>query len=308
MAASVPEQDKQVADLADRYYGHLLQAGGQGLSLNPLIDMSAPSAGRVLWSAGPDTLEGYEVSKLDADSAFFDPPDYERIGFGAEALQEGLWILMSARYAFGEDGWKERPGRGSHAFAHYDPLAASWTVVRARPGGRARDDGGWAAQWLPADDRIEDEEKAVIACIADETSALLDAASGLRDSYPAYLDLSSTLMRRAGASADPRDLQRMGAVLKPYSYLPMPLAHKFRIGAFGSLKALAVPLYRALAGKPQQDSSGIMATATVTEATLCPPYEQGKYDLARAAAAGPAAGMPPCPLRGDPAGPEPEGS
>jgi hypothetical protein len=275
----MPHQDGRIAALADRCYGRLLQAGEQGLSINPLVDLSAPAQGEVLWSCGRE-LEGYRVTKLDRDSVFpEDSANFERIGFSAAAQQDGVWVLMGVRYAHAQATWAEQ-ARSSHAFAHYDPMAGCWTVVRLKPG--AARDGDWTAQWLPAGNRLGDEEKSVIARIAGETAMLLDAAVTLQDDPSAYPELENILMRQARESADPGDIRRMGAVFRPYEYLAMPIAHRFRVSAFGKLESLAKPLYRALAGKAQRDSGGLMAVATVSEATLCPPHEPDDRGLSRA--------------------------
>lgn len=275
----MPEQDKQITALADRYYDRLLRAGEQGLALNPIVHMTAPAQALVLWETPGRVLEGYEVSKTDWDSVF-DNREYERIGFDAEAQRAGIWALHGVRFEprahETAGGWNEA-GSASHLFANYDPVEARWRVVRLKPG--QPPSGEWADQWQPMDDHLRAEERAVIARVGQETEMLLDVAVTLRDDPEARAVLKRVLMQRAQESADPGDRQRIGAVLRPYDYLPAPVANQFRISSFGS--NLAGPLYRALSGRAPRDSTAIMATAGVTEAGLCPPYEPVTFGLSR---------------------------
>lgn len=276
----MPGQDEQITALADRHYARLLRAGEQGLALNPIVDLSAPAHGHVLWRHGR-VLEGYEVTKLDWDGLFPESRrDFEHIGFRPSAQRDGIWVLIGLRYAREQDRWALR-ARTSHIFAHYDTLSGIWRVVRMKPG--VSRGGEWADQWQPAGYLLSLEEKAVIARIAQETDMLLDAATTLQDDPMAYFALERILMQRAHESADPGDARRMGAILRPYEYLAAPVADQFRVSAFGKLESLAKALYRELAGKAQSDSTGLMAVATVSEATLCPPYEPAGRESSAAA-------------------------
>lgn len=115
--------DEQVITLAGRHYDHLLLAGEQGLALNPIVYVTAPSHARVLWAGPGRLLEGYEVSKLGWH-AIFDTRQFEDIGFGPDAQYADLWVLRGVRYAPREPnpsaGWKQESS-ASHLFASYDP-------------------------------------------------------------------------------------------------------------------------------------------------------------------------------------------
>jgi hypothetical protein len=270
---SVPGQDDQITVLAGRHFARLLLVGEQGLTLNPIVDISAPAQGQVLWARG-HFLEGYKVTKLDPDGPF--QPRFEQTGFSLDVRRDGIWVLRGARYERQPDRWAPQPDL-THAFAHYDAVNGAWQVVRRRPD--ASRAGEWADRWLPADDQFGDEERAVIARVAQETDMLLDAAVTLQDNPAAYLALRCVLMQKAQESGDPRNVRRMGAILRPREYLPAAVAHQFRVSAFGDLERLARALYRVLAGKSPSDSGAVKAVATVSEATLCPPYEPGDYEL-----------------------------
>lgn len=182
--------------------------------------------------------------------------------------RDGFWVLIGIRYRYENDRLKF-PEKISHTFAHYDAHRWSWTVNRNAFYRRCGVDD--AAKGTPAAPRwvtsreLAVEEEWAIARIAEETSMLLDVATRLHDGFAAYTDLATAMMQRAENSSDPDDIHRIGAVLKPYAYLPQPIGAYFRVGAFGRLEELARPLYRELAGKPQADTSGVLATATVSE-------------------------------------------
>jgi hypothetical protein len=83
----MPDQNEQIMTLASRHYAHLLRAG-EGLALSPIVDLSAPAHGQVLWRRGR-ALEGHEVTKLDWDGLFADSRrDFERIGFSARRTSQ----------------------------------------------------------------------------------------------------------------------------------------------------------------------------------------------------------------------------
>jgi len=274
--------DEQALALAGRHYDRLVLAGQQGLALNPIVNVTAPAQALVLWASPARVLEGYEVSKTDSETAF-DNCEFERIGFSRDALHAGLWVLRGVRYEpceprpAGGGGWKEA-GSTSHLFASYDPVGRRWDVVRLKEPARAPR-GSWASQWRPKAHELTDAERAVIARVAQETDMLLDVAVTLQDAPLARDALERALMQRAQRSADPDDARRIGAIFRPYEYLPLPVASQFRISALGT--DLAGPLYRALAGQAPHDSTAIMATDTVTDATLCPPYDPVTLRLSR---------------------------
>ena len=284
----------QVAALTDRHYAHLLEAGEQGLTLNPLVDLSAPAQGRVLWG-GDGFLEGYEVTKITREGLFpQDQDNFERIGFTPGAQSEGIWVLQGLRYEFdhGKSKWIRTPG-SAHTFAHYETVSNNWQVVRLKEGNPDRHD--WVNQWQSMTDDFSAEECAVIARIAQETEMLADAAVTLQEQYMAYVALEQLLMQRARESGNQRDVARIGAIVSPYSFLGASTANQFRVSGFAGLQSQAVPLYRGLAGKAQRDSTSIQAVATaiaapghfaihdthIGDATLCPPYEVVNYRLER---------------------------
>ncbi len=275
------DPDERARALADRYYGHLLIAGGQGLALNPLVYVTAPSRAVVLWGALGRVLEGYAVSKIDWHSAYYNR-ELESMGFDEEAQRAGMWVLRGARYEprtpGSPDGWSESASASQlHLFANYDPVGRRWRVVRLKPG--QPPPRPWPDQWQPLSGDLAPVERAVIARAGRETEMLLDAAATLRDDPAAHAALRRILMHRARESPDPDDERRIGAILRPLEYLPSSVAERFQVSALGG--DLAGPLYRALAGRHPQDSSAITAVATVTEATLCPPYEPVAFRLSR---------------------------
>jgi hypothetical protein len=284
----------QVAALADRHYIHLLEAGEQGLTFNPLVDLSAPAQGRVLWGNN-ESLEGYDVTNITREGLFSqDQDNFERIGFSPEMQLEGIWVLKGLRYEFDHEKseWRESAKPG-HTFAHYDTTNNKWQVVRSKDDNPDRSD--WVNQWQPMNDDFSTEERAIVGRIAQETEMLADAAVTLQEQYMAYVALEQVLTRRAQESGNPRDVARIGAIVSPYSFIGTSTAYQFRVSGFAELQSQAIPLYRALAGKEQRDSTGIQAVATaiaapghlamydtrIGDATLCPPYEAVEYGLER---------------------------
>lgn len=275
------DPDERARALADRYYGHLLTAGRQGLALNPLVYVTAPSRALVLWGAPGRVLEGYAVSKIDWHNAYYNS-ELESMGFDEEAQRAGLWVLRGARYEprtpGSPDGWRESaPPDGLHLFANYDPVAKRWRVVRRKPG--QPPPVPWLGKWQPMSGDLATVERAVIARTGRETEMLRDAAATLRDDPAAHAALRRILMQRARESPDPDDERRIGAIVRPLQYLPPAVSGLFQVSALGG--DLAGPLYRALAGRRPRDSSAVGAVATVTEATLCPPYEPVAFGLSR---------------------------
>lgn len=126
---------------------------------------------------------------------------------------------------------------------------------------------------------LADVERAVIARVRRETGMLLDTAATLQDNISAYTAAEQILMQRARDSADPDDDRRIGVILRPFNYLPGPVAQQFRISALGT--DLARLLYRALAGQAPRGYAAIMATASVTGPVQSPPYEPVTSGLSR---------------------------
>lgn len=65
----MPEWDADVSALVDLYYDQVRAAGEQGRRFDPMVDLTAPAQGQVLWADGPQNLEGIEVTKWDPGMA-----------------------------------------------------------------------------------------------------------------------------------------------------------------------------------------------------------------------------------------------
>lgn len=287
------DHDEQITAVADWLYHPLLLAGERALSLSPIVDVSGPARGEVLWRRRT-ALAGFVVSTLHWHEIVPElRRSLDRIGLGESAQRAGIWVLTGRRYEQERDQWLPQQDAGQ-MFAYYQPKNG-WRAMRHEPdGGR---DGDWTEQWVRA--RPSGDEQAAIALIGHETGMLADVARVLRDQPAAYRTLEQILVQRAQRSVDQEDARRMGAMLRPREYLEVPMTQGPDPYPAGKLGTLCIPLFHALAGA-DNGPTGQGAAATARAAALCPPYKSVDDGFLHIVASYPAARVRPQAARSAP--------
>ncbi len=277
-----------VDGLVNAYYDQLVQQGRETAELQPAISLRGAAYGDVVRLDG-DALHGHSVKTFTGSSVF--PQDAEnlaRIGFTDEMQRDGIWLLRDVAYTHTDNGgWNRTEDPDSMTYAHWN--GTDWHVTRVRRDGDRFGSDDWASHWQKPTTDLSDSEKDAIARIARETDFVLDAAASLQDEPLDYTAFQHALAKRAQDSGDERAVQDMNVLLRPFEHIPDGLVYHLYPTVY-KLADLAAPLYRALAGKGQHNSSGLLAVQSliasplpvsesrqpmpIREAALCPPYEE----------------------------------
>lgn len=204
------------AELASRYYAHLLEQGGKALGTGPIVHVEGMVGGSVLWPEEHATLRGVIVEpstpfvERTPDPAGVAAAQVERLaslGFSPEMQQRGIWYLRGVAWANTGERWLYVPAIGV-TLTHYD--GTNWHTVDSEPG------RGWQEPVAGLDDR----KREAIVRIARETDFVRDVALGLGDEPFTRIRLGRALLALAENSGDERAVPSIRILLNPRADYP----------------------------------------------------------------------------------------